>query len=306
MDRTGAFSNGWCAMTSLAIAILCSVSGSYLLFSACALGRRSIVSRSSEKRARLSATEWLAQAGMVDVRPIEFVLVEIVVFLGSAIGFWLVFGGIAAPVLGGLCVSTGPIATYRARRVALREKASEAWPGLLEEIRLRAGAVGRSLPVATFEAGRTAPTVPMRNAFEAANREWMLTTDFVRSTTVLKRRLADPTADTICETLLVAHELGGNDVEARLAALIEDRRTDLRHRQEAKSRQAGVRFARWFVLIVPFGMALVGLGIGDGRAAYNTTGGQLAVGASIALTFLCWIWASQIMRLPADERVFRS
>lgn len=292
-------------MTKLPLAILCAVSGCYLLFSALALGRRSVIVRKSRNRRRPSASDWLAQAGMMDVRPVEFFLVEVVVLAGAAVMFWVIFSGVAAPVLGGVCVSTAPVATYRARRAVLREAAREAWPTLLEEIRLRAGAVGRSLPVATFEAGRTAPTSPMRKAFEAANREWMLTTDFVRATAVLKRRLADPTADTICETLLVAHELGGNDIDARLKALIEDRRTDLRHRQEARSRQAGVRFARWFVLIVPFAMALVGLGIGDGRAAYSSPGGQIAVGTSIALTFLCWIWASRIMGLPDDQRVFQ-
>lgn len=292
-------------MTGLPLAILCSVSGCYLLFSALILGRRSLLPSASRNRTRPSASDWLAQAGMIDVRPIEFLFVELLVFIGAAVLFWVVFGGVTAPVLGGLCFSTAPLATYRARRGVLREAAREAWPTLLEEIRLRAGAVGRSLPVATFEAGRTAPTAPMLAAFEAANREWMLTTDFVRATAVLKRRLADPTADTICETLLVAHELGGNDIEARLSALIEDRRTDLRHRQEARSRQAGVRFARWFVLIVPLGMAMVGLGIGDGRAAYRSPGGQVAVGASIALTFLCWIWASRIMGLPDDKRVFQ-
>jgi tight adherence protein B len=50
-------------------------------------------------------------------------------------------------------------------------------------------------------------------------------------------------------------------------------------------------------------MALVGLTIGDGRAAYASPSGQLAVVAGVAVTAACWVWATAIMRLPEDERV---
>jgi tight adherence protein B len=67
---------------------------------------------------------------------------------------------------------------------------------------------------------------------------------------------------------------------------------------------AGVRFARRFVLVVPIGMALVGLSIGDGRAAYQTGSGQLGVAAGIGLLVACWVWSGRIMRIPDEQRVF--
>jgi tight adherence protein B len=108
----------------------------------------------------------------------------------------------------------------------------------------------------------------------------------------------------VCETLLIAHEVGGSDVDRRLSALIDDRIADLQGRKDAESQQAGVRFARWFVLVVPFGMALVGLTIGDGRAAFATVGGQIAVAVGLGLMALCWVWAGRLMRLPDEDRVF--
>ncbi len=75
---------------------------------------------------------------------------------------------------------------------------------MLEEIRILTSSVGRSIPQALFEVGRRAP-VELRPAFEAAHREWLLTTDFESAVSVLKAALADPTADAACETLLVAH-----------------------------------------------------------------------------------------------------
>jgi tight adherence protein B len=216
---------------------------------------------------------------------------------------WTLFGGVLPPMAGGAFAAAFPVAAARRRRTARREQARDAWPRLIEEIRITTTTLGRSIPQALFEVGRRAPD-EMRPAFEAAHREWLLSTDFERTVGVLESRLADATADTVCETLLVAHAIGGNDVDRALTALIEDRIMDLQGRKDARSRQAGARFARRFVLLVPLGMALVGLSIGEGRAAYATPDGQLLVLVGLALMALCWAWAGQIMRLPEEQRVF--
>ena len=58
------------------------------------------------------------------------------------------------------------------------------------------------------------------------------------------------------------------------------------------------------MLIVPLGMALAGMSVGNGRHAYATPLGQVAVVAGIALVVVCWVWAGAIMRIPEEERVF--
>ena len=174
---------------------------------------------------------------------------------------------------------------------------------MIEELRLQATTLGRSIPQALFDVGGRAP-VELRPAFAAAQREWLITTDFTRTLDVLKARLADPTADAVCETLLVAHEVGGTDLDRRLEALIDDRIQDTQGRKDARARQAGARFARRFVLIVPAGMALAGMSVGTGRAAYQTPTGQVLVVVAIALVIACWVWAGRIMQLPEEERVF--
>ena len=280
--------------------------GVFLLYTSIAFGWRSlgVSAQPSGVTPRLRPADWLAQAGVHDVRPAEFLaVVGAVVIAAGAMG-WVLFGALLPAAVIGVSAAVAPIAAYRARRERLRSKARDAWPHLIEEIRLLTSSLGRPLPVALLEAGAKAPTAPMREAFAAAKSEWLLFTDFGRMCAVLKSRLADPTADATCETLLTAHEIGGADLQYRLGALIEDRIADLQERSDARSRQAGVRFARWFVLAVPIGMALCGLSIGNGRAAYRSTGGQLAVLVALALTGLCWMWASRIMRLPDSNRVF--
>jgi tight adherence protein B len=253
---------------------------------------------------RHRSREWLAQAGLAEVPVVEFsaVLAGLTV-VGGLFGY-LLFGGVLPAAVLGAFAGSVPLASYRSRRLEVRQKAREAWPRLIEEIRILTSSAGRSIPQALFEVGRAGPD-ELRPAFDAAQREWLLSTDFTRTVAVLKTRLADPTVDATCETLLIAHELGGSDLDHRLAALAEDRRADSRERKDARARQAGARLARWFVLIVPLGMAAVGLTIGRGRDAYTTPLGQVLIVVALFMIVACWAWASVIMRLPTEERVFQ-
>ncbi len=281
--------------------------GVYLVFTAVAYGWRGVGVSPRHRRAtgrRDHMAEWLIQAGLGDVRLAEFLSVMSLLFVVGAAVAYAVFGGVLPAVVAGLFAASFPLASHRRRREQRRADAREAWPRMIEEMRLLAGSLGRSVPQALFEVGRRAPT-EMRPAFAAAQREWMISTDFSRTVVVLKHALADPAADATCETLLVAHEVGGSDLDRRLAALSEDRLQDLQGRKDARSKQAGVRFARRFVLLVPLGMALAGLTIGTGRAAYDTPGGQVAVAVAILMVVACWLWAGHLMKLPEEERVFR-
>jgi tight adherence protein B len=247
---------------------------------------------------------WLQQAGLGEVSAGEFAAAVVVLFVVGAVGAYALFGGVLPALIAGVFAASVPVSSYRARRRSRIAAARDAWPRLLEELRLLTGSVGRSIPQALFEVGRRGP-VDWRPAFAAAEREWLLTTDLSRTTALLKDRLADPTADAVCETLLVAHEVGGSDLDGRLADLIEDQIIDLQGRKDAASRQAGVRFARRFVLLVPLGMTLAGLSIGTGRRAYETPGGQLAVVIGLVAVVLCWLWSGRLMRVPEQPRVFQ-
>ena len=50
--------------------------------------------------------------------------------------------------------------------------------------------------------------------------------------------------------------------------------------------------------------AAAGLSVGNGRAAYETAFGQLAVLVAVAMVAACWFWAGRMLRLPEEERVF--
>ena len=291
-------------MTAVLVALLAAY-GVHLLFTA-AIGWRGLrvgPAPLTPKPRRRRSRQWLAQAGLEDIPPRDVVAVLAAVFCGGAVVGFALFGAALPAIAGGVLATSFPAAAARTRRAHRRAAAADAWPRLIEEIRLQTGSLGHSIPQALFVVGRRGPS-EFRAAFAAAEREWLLTTDFARTVALLKQRLADPTADVTLETLLVAHEVGGSDLDRRLAALIEDRVQDLHGRKDARAKQAGVRFARRFVLIVPIGMAFAGLSIGTGRSAYQTPMGQVGVVVGIAVMGLCWTWAGRLMRLPEEERVF--
>lgn len=257
---------------------------------------RRLLRRTDERIGR-----WLRQAGGLSVTPLQFLLTSTAAaVIGTAATSSVLGFGIAAVLLG-LIIGTAPGAVWRRRRAARRRAASEAWPRLIEELRVLTGPAGRPIPQALLEVGLRGPT-EVRPAFVAAQREWAMSTDVSRMMAVLKRELADPVADATCETLLIA-VLAGGDVDDRLAALAEDRRSDERERKEAHAKQAGARLARGFVVIVPAGMALAGLNVGDGSNAYRTPQGQVLVAGAVALVAACWWWATRIMRIPEARRV---
>jgi tight adherence protein B len=292
-------------VTGLVVA-LCASAGVFYLYTALVSGWRGAglgPAKARPARRRLGLADWLVQAGLADVDVAQFVVVSgALALVGGAVGLAL-FGGVLAASALGVCLAVTPLASYRVRRTQRRSTAQESWPRIIEDIRILTSSLGRSVPQALFEAGRRAPE-SLRPAFAAAQREWLLSTDFDRTVRVLKAGLADPTADAACETLLVAHEVGGTDLDRRLEALIEDRVIDVQGRKDARSKQAGVRFARRFVLLVPLGMALVGMSIGNGRAAYATPWGQTMVVVGITAVVACWVWAGRLLALPEEERVF--
>ena len=293
-------------MKSLII-VFCGTYGVHLIYSATVMRWGGFGPGPKTNRHRrvvaVDAQAWLTQAGLEGVHIGEFLAVVAVLFALGALGAYAMFGALLPALLVGVFAGTFPAASYRSQRRSRRATAHEAWPRIIEEIRVLTSAAGHSVPQAMFEAGQRAPD-ELREAFEAAHREWLLSTDFSQTVAVLKARLADPTADATCETLLVAHEVGGSDLDSRLSALAADRIEDVQTRKNARAQQAGARFARKFVLVVPLGMAAAGLSVGTGRHAYQSAQGQLIVLVALSMVIGCWVWAGQIMRMPAEERIF--
>lgn len=230
-------------------------------------------------------------------------LPEIMLAIAAGAVTYLALGGIASAILIASLAITIPRLLRRSQNEKTKDRERESWPALLEEIRVLTGAGGLSLPNAFYKVGTRAPQT-LANAFIHSQSEWKLSTDFDLALDTFKQHAQDATADSVAEVFRISYRIGGSDLESRLDALIEDRILDLQARKDAVAKQSGAKFARLFVLIVPAGMAFAGLAIGEGRAAYATPIGQLLTLAAFVCIASCWWWASTLLRLPEEPRVF--
>ncbi|MCU1374574.1 MAG: hypothetical protein JWO68_1860, partial [Actinomycetia bacterium] len=94
------------------------------------------------RRAPAQLHDWLVQAGLSDVRPAELAaVVGLLVAFGGAVG-WSLFGGILPPLAVGGAAGSIPVLAARARREHRRALARDAWPRLIEEIRIKTTTLG--------------------------------------------------------------------------------------------------------------------------------------------------------------------
>ena len=139
---------------------LAGAAGVFLLYTSLVLGWKGLgigPASTTPRHRPQRAQQWLAQAGLDDVQPAEFLWVMALLFvLGTGVTFAL-FGSPLPAMAVGAFAATYPVASYRARRRRRRRAAAEAWPRMIEEIALLTGSLGRSVPQALFEVGRRGP-----------------------------------------------------------------------------------------------------------------------------------------------------
>ena len=103
----------------------------------------------------------------------------------------------------------------------------------------------------------------------------------------------------------MAHEVGGTDLAHRLEALAEDRRQDAHGRKDARAKQAGVRFARRFVLVVPSAWPWPGASSATGGAPTPAPPGSVVSGCAGHGRRMLDL-GRPLLRLPQAGRVFRA
>lgn len=192
-----------------------------------------------------------------------------------------------------------------AKRVAEQQKRllREMWPQLLDTVRVDLTLTQVPLATALFvAAGRLPP--PLAGRFVRAERIWANSVDFDRALAVLAHDCDDAFTDVVCESLRTIAKVPSRQIGRRLHAVASDLRTTVRYAKDAEATLAGARFARRFVVIVPVVMALVGVWVAEGRAAYQTAVGQLVGAVALVVMLGCWWWAGRLLQMPEPPRVF--
>jgi tight adherence protein B len=104
----------------------------------------------------------------------------------------------------------------------------------------------------------------------------------------LQRALADPIADRVVESIVVAREYGGTALPAVLAELGRSVRRESAMRHEVQSRQSWVRHAATLGVVSPWIVLALLSNKPENREAYSTIAGTLLIVVSAGVTAVAY------------------
>ena len=243
----------------------------------------------------------LRSAGIVTVTPWGFAWLCGIAGLLTGVVVLLVSRTPPVALAFSVLAAYGPIALVRSRCRSRRRELAEVWPEAVDNL-ASAVRAGLSLPEALSQLGERGPT-PLRPAFVAFGRDYLVSGRFGDCLDRLKSSLSDPVGDRVVESLRIAREVGGGDLGRLLRTLSRFLREDARTRSELESRQAwvvnGARLAAaspWAVLLaLSFQPEVIGRYRSGAGVAVLVIGGA---GCVIAYRLMV-----RLGRLPDERRV---
>lgn len=227
-----------------------------------------------------------AQVGCALVAALAVLLLTRTLVVAACFG---VFGFLALPVL--------LHRMRRRRQLALRDVWPEAIDNLSSAVR-----AGLSLPEGLSALATRGPA-ELRPAFARFGASYRASGRFAECLDRLADDLADPVGDRICETMRMAHDVGGSDLGAVLRTLSELLRSDARIRAELETRQGWIVNAARLAVAAPWAVLLLLGARSNTLAGYDSGGGVLLLAIGAAVCVVAYRLMLRIGRLPQEERV---
>jgi tight adherence protein B len=249
--------------------------------------------------------EFLHQAGLHDVTPRDFVLFSLVggVLIGAAAQLvmgWPLVSAVAAVLGAGL-----PYVWYATRHESRRARVQAELADGMDLLRDSIRAGGDMLQGITALAEYGPPL--LRPEFNRSVQLMAHGSTLRAALISMRERLADPVFDACVATLLLNENLGSGQLGLVLAELAEAVRDELRVRAEQRSRQLQMVWSARVIAVLPVVvLAAIRTVSPHYLDVFNSTSGQLVLGAcalSAVVGYLAMRWMS---RLPIDERVLVS
>jgi len=247
--------------------------------------------------------ELLRQAGLDTVSAGQLLVLQAISALLALLLVQLLTGTLAVACCFALFAFFGPVAVVRRLRQRRRTALRELWPDAVDNL-ASAVRAGMSLPEGLAGLGDSGPA-PLRPAFHRFAVSYRASGRFAECLDSLKRDLADPVGDRVCETLRVAREVGGTDLGTVLRTLSELLRVDARTRAELETRQGWTVSAARLAVAAPWLVLLLLGSQSTTLRSYDSSGGVLLLGIGGAVCLLAYRLMLRIGRLPEEPRVLR-
>ncbi len=242
---------------------------------------------------------WFDEAGLAGV---PLTVVGVVMITVAAIAGALAASAIPIPSVAplGFVVGCGvPIVALAGARDRRRQRARALWPDVIDAIRVAL----RSGSTLTDAVTASASIVPRewRTAWTSLESNLRRGSDVDSALRRLQCALADPIADRVVESIVVAREYGGTELPAVLAELGRSVRRESAMRHEAQSRQSWVRHAATLGVVSPWIVLALLASRPENREAYSTVAGTLLIVVSAGVTAIAYFVMRALgsMREPA-------
>jgi len=274
--------------------------GAFLVFDALT-SRRAAGAALARGRARM--TRWLVAGGLGSVSPAQFVFACCGCGVAVAALVVVVVGSPAVALVGLVAGTYVPIGFHRSRARSRRSARRQGWPDAIE---LLAGAVraGDTLPVAATVVADRGPDA-LRPAFRSLVADHRVSGDFAGALDRLGVALADPTADRVVATLLIAHRVGGRELGRVLRTLGAFLREDLAVRKEVEARQSWTLVAARVAAAAPWLVVVMVASRPQGAAAYDSLAGLCVLAGGAVATVAGYRIMVRLGRLPEEPRVLQ-
>ena len=229
---------------------------------------------------------WFDEAGLAGV-PLTVICVVMatVAVIASALAAMMIPLPSIVPL--GFVVGCGvPIVALASARNRRRQRARALWPDVIDSIRVALRS-GSTLADAVTAAATIVPR-EWRTAWTELESNLRRGSDVDSAMRRLQRALADPIADRVVESIVVAREYGGTALPAVLAELGRSVRRESAMRHEVQSRQSWVRHAATLGVVSPWIVLALLSSKPENREAYSTIAGTLLIVVSAGVTAVAY------------------
>lgn len=229
-------------------------------------------------------------------QPSAFALSGLIVS-GAAV-LWLAGTTIPIALAFGACLGAGLLARWF--RIVKNRNAdlNEFWPNYLDQTRSKMRSSSRALPYVLFDESLIGTTFQME-LLQAGRREFENSGDLRKALHRIWESADHNMTSFVCSALCDLLGSTSHQIEEQMKVIVATLRSHNALEREAKSKLAGVRAARAFIVIIPTGMALAGLSFAGSVAPFTTATSLAEMAAALAILAGCWYWSSRLMIFPS-------
>lgn len=234
--------------------------------------------------------------GKDHVRPANISLVSAMFILTLLL--WL----LGTPFWWALTISSIGIVAILLKWLKTKSKRSdqldEFWPSYLDRTRSKIISSSRALPYIFFDQEFIGSTFE-DELLRPGRREFENSGDIQKAIVAIWKNADHNITNLVCSSLYDIRGATTSQVETHLNTIAETIRAHNSLDNEARAKLAGVRTTRAFILIIPIGMALVGLSFAGSIKPFLLPSSIVQEAFAASVLIGCWLWSSNLMKFPS-------